>query len=78
MIRNIQFRNIGKIFPKNKISRMRTEDLISLYKRKQKFMSKKEKKAFNNRIFGKEHNLFPLGHEVFVERNGGKLRFTSF
>jgi len=76
-ILNMQFKNIDKIFQKGKISKMRTEDLIGMYATKKRFMLKDEKDIWNQKIFGTGCNQFPFGHELLMERKGGKLKLTS-
>ena len=70
---NINFKNIGKIFRKDRIQKMRTEDLRLFYKNKSSYMTPIEKKRFEKKFFDRDS-----GHEFFVERKGGTLKFHKF
>ena len=76
MVKEIRFKNIEKIFPKNIIKKMRQEDLQKFFIDKKRFMTKSEIKDFEKNIFGQ--GTFPSGNELLVERNKSKLKFIRF
>ena len=76
MVKEIRFKNIEKIFPKNIIRKMRQEDLQKFFIDKKRFMTKLEREEFEKDIFGQ--GTFPSGNEFLVERNKGKLKFIRF
>ena len=75
---NLEFKNIGKMFSKDKIQKMRQEDLRTFLVNNKKFMTKKEEDNFMEKLIGTGAESYPSGNEFFVERKGGSLRFINF
>lgn len=75
---NLNFKNINKIFPKSIIKKMRQEDLRIFYLNKKKFMLSKEKRRFENKIFGQGEGFVSCWIILLVERKGKKLKFINF
>lgn len=75
---NLQFKNIGKMFSRDKVQKMRQEDLRTFLVKNKKFMSKKEEDNFMKKLIGIGAESYPSGNEFFVMRKDGKLKFINF